>query len=99
MNETTVELSITIRGDDSALENAHKLLSGEAEECPPMLKVLAEISKQTLIAAGVNEEIEVELHSCRLSPRYTRGGGLNANEWLDKEEESRVNTDQWLESH
>lgn len=99
MNETTVELSITIRGDETALENVHKLLSGEAEDCPPMLKVLAEISKQTLVAAGVSEEVQVELHSCRISTRYTRGGGLNAEEWLDKEEEARVDTDQWLESH
>jgi hypothetical protein len=99
MNETTVELAITIRGDESALEKVHKLLSSETQDCPPMLKILAEISKQTLIAAGVNEDIQVELHNCRLSTRYTRGGGLNADEWLDKEEETRVSTDEWLESH
>lgn len=87
MKETCLEFSVVIKAGEPLLRNIHnRLVSAPQPHRPALNNVLANVIKDTLIAAGVDEEFTVELHPDRIIAHYDTGGGLNAQEWLEAEE-------------
>lgn len=88
MSETTLQCSLTIRAEETTLQNIHNLLVSQEDERPPLSEELAKIAKQTLIAAGIKDEFKIELQHSRMTTSYHRSGGLNPDEWLERQRPS-----------
>lgn len=84
-NVSTCELKIMIKADEPALRQIYAMLTRGKPGQPALAEVLATTVKETLLAAGVTTDFEVELNSSGISFGCSEGLGLNAWEWLEHE--------------
>jgi hypothetical protein len=83
-NVSTCEFKVVIKADEPALRQIHTLLTQARPGQPALTEVLATTVKETLLAAGVTTDFDVELNS-GITPWRNEGLGLNAWEWLEHE--------------
>jgi hypothetical protein len=84
MSNTTLDFKITVKGDEATLRDIRSKLTSTGADCPDLNNVLSVIVQQTLMAAGVSGDFEVEFNCGNIRRPTQRGGGLNAHEWLEK---------------
>jgi hypothetical protein len=84
MSETNLDCMVTFKGDEATLHEIQSKLTDEATDRPPLANVVRVMIQQILIAAGVTGNFEVEIQHGQIHKLYPSGGGLNAQEWLEK---------------
>jgi hypothetical protein len=82
---STCELKIIIKAEEPALRQICALLTQASPGQPPLTEVVVTTVKETLLAAGVTTDFEVELYMKGINPQRNEGLGLNAWEWLRHE--------------
>ena len=85
MSETTLEFTVTIKAGEPVLHDIQDTLTGAKSDRPPLTGTLAVNIKQALIAGGIPDRFEVELHHGHIAI-HGIGGGLSAREWLEADE-------------
>jgi hypothetical protein len=83
MTETTLEFTVTIKGDETALHNLQNQLNDPSSNPSTLGEVLPVMIKKTLLAIGDSPEVEVELHPSHLINHAEGIGGLTGDLWLE----------------
>jgi hypothetical protein len=79
-----MDLRITFSGSEETLTDIKSRLDSSSADTCGLCDALALIVQQTLVAAGVNSEFSVAVQSGQIRLDFGKGGGLNANEWMDR---------------
>ena len=88
MSRATLDLLITIRGNEAILKEIQHRFNDENDECTLLCNAVATSTHQLLIAAGVTDNLELDTHCGQVKSQLAASGGLNAMEWLDTGETS-----------
>ena len=83
MSKATLDLLITIKGDETVLKGIQRKFNDDDDECTRICHALASMTHQFLIATGVTEELKLGTHCGQVKSQLAVSGGLNAMEWLD----------------
>jgi hypothetical protein len=83
MSKGTLDLLITIKGDEAVLKEIQHRFNDENDECTLLCNAVATSTHQLLIAAGVTSDLELDTHCGQVKSQLAAGGGLDAMEWLD----------------
>ena len=81
MLKGTLDLRITVKGDEAVLRGLQQQLTNADDDCSDLSNDIATTVYKMLVAAGSTEEIEVNLQCGRAKTQLDTGGGLNTNEW------------------
>jgi hypothetical protein len=96
MNKTTLEFKVTIEADQATLHEMQDQLNDATSHHPELTNVLPGTIKETLLAAGVTDDFEVELQPSHIITHYERIGGLSADFCLALNEAYYLNPNQAL---
>jgi hypothetical protein len=95
MNKTTLEFKVAIEADKATLHQIQHQLNGANSRHPALTNVLPVTIKETLLAAGVTNDFEVELQPGHIINHYKGVGGLSEDFCLMLDEAShRLNKNQ-----
>ena len=75
MNEATLEFKVAIEADQATLHKIQHQLNGANSQCPALTNVLPVMIKETLLAAGVTNDFEVEVQPGHII-NHPKGVGL-----------------------
>ncbi|MCB0167553.1 MAG: hypothetical protein KDI79_25210 [Anaerolineae bacterium] len=82
MTEANLDLRITLKANEDTLRAIRdKLISGD-DEAQQLTNKISEMAKQTLIAAGLADTLNVDFNCGYISSIHSAGGGLSSQEWL-----------------
>ncbi len=93
MKETTLELTVTIKADESTLRDIQKTLSSAESNRPPLADVLTVMIEQTLVAGGITDDFEIGLEHSHITLHHREGGALRVREW-----EGGLSAREWMET-
>ena len=82
MNEASLDIRITLKGDDATLQDIREKLISQDEEAQQLASKISSIALQALESAGLAGNINVELQCGYISHTQPVQGGLDAQEWM-----------------
>ena len=82
MSNASLDLRITVKGDEVTLRDIQQKFTNPDEDCTSFSNALGVVIEQMLIAAGTTEPLDVKFHCGQVKSRFSTGGGLNSQEWL-----------------
>jgi len=85
MSRTTLEFTVTVNAEEMTLNNIKRVLTGAEPGQSPLKDVLADMVKKKLTEAGISGNFTVFLNENRVVIKKVTEGGLNPQEWLDKD--------------
>jgi hypothetical protein len=95
MNKTTLEFKVAIEADQATLHQIQYQLNSANSYHPALTNVLPGMIKETLLAAGVTNDFEVQVQPSHIINHYEGIGGLSADFCLAFDEAShRLNKNQ-----
>jgi hypothetical protein len=80
-NTQVYELQIILKADEPTLCEIHDSLTKARSDHPGLTHVLAAMVKETLLAAGIADNFEVELHLKEVDSQHIEKITSNALEW------------------
>lgn len=81
MKEANLDLRIILKADEETLRAIRdKLLSGD-DDAQQLTHKISEMTKQTLIAAGLADQLNVEFNCGHITSLQAASGGLSYDEW------------------
>lgn len=81
MKEANLDLRITLKGDESILRAIRDKLTSGDDQAQQLTNAISEMTKQTLIAAGLADQLNVEFNCGYISSLQPASGGLSYDEW------------------
>ena len=90
MSKGTLDLLITIKGNEAVLKEIQHRFNDENDECTLLCNAVATSTHQLLIAAGITNDLELDTHCGQVKSQLAASGGLNAMEWLDPSSKSSL---------
>lgn len=88
MSKTTLEIMIMVDADDTTLHQLKAALVSADYKVTPLAKAVAQAVKAEFTKAGLADKAEVKLNESHVCLKAALEGGLNAEEWLEKEPHS-----------
>jgi len=82
MNKTTLEFKVTIEADQATLHEIQHQINSANSRYPALTNVLPVMIKETLLAAGVTNDFEVELQPSQIITHYEGIGELSEDLYL-----------------
>lgn len=81
MKEANLDLRITLKADETTLRIIRDKLTSDDDEALQLTHQISEMVKQTLIAAGLVDNLNVEFNCGYISSLQSTSGGLSYEEW------------------
>jgi hypothetical protein len=95
MTETTLEFIVTIKANESTLDDLKNQLDSTHSHHPLLGQVLPTMIKKTLETAGVSNEVEVNIQPYQLINHHNSIGELKAGLWLDTNGPDHYLNEKW----
>ncbi len=83
MIEPTLKFTVAIKADEAVLNNLQQQLNITNSAHSLLGEVLPQTIKETLVAAGTSDDVEIELHPSHLINRYDGTGDFTTKLWLE----------------
>lgn len=82
MSVVSLDLRITLKGDEATLSAIREKLTGQEDEAQQLAAEISDAARRALVSAGLADKLDVDFSCGYISHIQSSHGGLDAQEWL-----------------